>query len=151
MSPSSNWNVSIRTPGAPRRQRLQEPRQEDRLADVAHVQPEGPVGRRRVVTDAFLDRDVEHVERMPDGLGEPVRLGCRRHAALRADEQRIAVEPAQPRQRVAHRRLRHAEPDGGTRDAALGVDGLERLQQVEIDAGDIHGMNDDYQKYAMDR
>ena len=115
------------------------------------MQSEGPVGQRRVIADAFLDRDVEHVERMPDGLGETVRLGCRRHAALRADEQRIAVEAAQTRQRVAHRRLRHAEQDGGTRDAALGVDGLERLEQVEIDAGSIHGMNDSYQEYAMDR
>ncbi len=80
------------------REHFHQPRQENRLADVAHVQTERALGSGRVVALAFLDRDVEDMQRMAHGLGEAVGLRGRRHAPLRADEQRILVEEAQPLQ-----------------------------------------------------
>ena len=45
---------------------------------------------------AFLDGDVEQVQRVAHGLGEAVRLGGRRHAATGSHEERILIEEAQP-------------------------------------------------------
>ena len=68
------------------------------------------------------------------------RLGARGGHERRAlaDEQRIVEEPAQPAERVAHARL--AEPDAlrRPRDAALAEQGVERDEQVEVEAAEVH-------------
>ena len=68
-------------------------------------------------------------------LGEP--QGERRElvgvAAARQD--RVVEVVAQPRQRGAQRRLAEVQPLGGARHAALGEQGVQRDQQVEVEAG----------------
>ena len=95
-----------------------------------NVRADAPGSKRSV--SRIATSSVE--QRLLDGAREPLRLRGRRHAALRADEQRIAIDRAQPRERVADRRLRHAELLRRAAHVAGGVDGVERLQQVEVDA-----------------
>ena len=45
---------------------------------------------------------------------------------------------AQPRQRVAHRRLRQADAAGGAGHGALAHQRVEGFQQVEVDGANIH-------------
>jgi len=88
---------------------------------------------------------------MKPSLSTMVVTTDRCHAARRAHEQRIAPRDAHLRQRVAHRRLRHAQPLGGTADAARRVDGVEGLQQVEGKLSGIHWVNTLSQIYAIDK
>ena len=120
--------------GDPRHQR----RQEDRLADVAHVQAERPMRARRIVRVFLAQRGVEPAERLLDRGGEPLPLRRRGHPMLGAHEQRVAKHEPQPPQRVADGRLRHAEPLGGARDVAGRVHRVEGLQQVEVELPDVH-------------
>ena len=66
--------------------------------------------------------------------------GQRRQPVLVADpgEQFVAEVPAQPRQRRRQRRLAEPHPRGGLRDAALLQQGVQRDQQVEVQAGQVH-------------
>ena len=79
------------------RQRLQQRRQEDRLADVGEVQPERAVGARRVVASRSRGSPRRASSAPGRRPSRAARLCRRRHAALRADEQRIAVQQPQPR------------------------------------------------------
>jgi hypothetical protein len=99
----------------------------------------------------LLERRVERLQRGADHRGEAIRPGGGRHAALGAHEQRIAVDEAQLAQGMAHRRLRHMQALGGAAHAALGMDGPEGVEQVEIELADIHILNNRSQDYRVDR
>jgi hypothetical protein len=58
-------------------------------------------------------------------------------AAARAQEQRVPDQLAQLLQRVADRRLRHAQPSGGTGDRALLDDGDQHLELMPGEVGVI--------------
>jgi len=90
----------------------------------------------RNVALLLSQRGVEHPERLLHRRGKAAAARGWSHPALRAHEQRIVHRSAQPRQRVAHRGLRNAQPLGGARDIARRVHGVERLQQVEVEPGD---------------
>ena len=62
----------------------------------------------------------------------------RLHAGRGAHEQIVGEQPAQPRQRVAHRRLRQPDAAGGAGHGALADQRVEGFQQVEVDRPDIH-------------
>jgi len=51
---------------------------------------------------------------------------------------RVAEKHAQPRQRMAHRRLRQADPGGGAGHGPLAIERVEGFQQVEVDRANIH-------------
>jgi hypothetical protein len=68
------------------------------------------------------------VEQRVHGIGELERLGRRLHAVACAHEQRIREIVPQLRQRLAERRLRHAEHRRGARQVALAKQHLEGTQ-----------------------
>jgi hypothetical protein len=59
--------------------------------------------------------------------GAIARAGGRLHAPRGAHEQIVGKEAAQARQRVAHRRLRQADPFGGAGHGALVSQRIESL------------------------
>jgi hypothetical protein len=73
------------------------------------------------------------------------------HAGRGADEQLVRENTSEPRQGVAHRRLRQANAVGGTGDGALGHQRIERFQQIEVDGTDIHSANAYHTIYRLDR
>jgi len=133
------------------RHRLEERRQENRFSDVGEMEPENTVGARGLVGFRLADRDVDRGQRMVDRRGEPLRLRRRRHAALRANEERIAIQRPQPLQGMADGRLRYAKPFGGPAHVPRDVHGQKRLQQVEIDVADMHGIDSTSKDYVMDK
>lgn len=72
------------------------------------------------------------VERRPEHREQPLTCGGRRHAAGGAGEQPHAEPGFQPAHRVAERRLRGGEPDGGAGEAALRRDGREHAQIGQV-------------------
>ena len=59
------------------------------------------------------------------------------HALARSHQQFVVEQHAQPCQGVAHGRLADVDAFGGTRHVALGQQGVERDQQVEVDAVEV--------------
>ena len=132
-------------------QHADERRQENRLADVGEMQPERPVRARGIVGLGLAQRHVERGQRLLDRLGESLGLRGRRHAALRADEKRIAVDAAQPLQRVAHGRLRYAQALGSAAHVARDVHRVEGLQEVEVEWTCMHYIYSTSKDYVMDK
>ena len=62
----------------------------------------------------------------------------RLHPLAGADEHRIVEDLADPRERVAHRRLREPDPRCCARDVPLREQRIERDQEVEVEAGQMH-------------
>jgi len=60
---------------------------------------------------------------------------------VRALEQRIAQQQAQPRHGLAGGGLGHAQLLGRAADAAVAVHGVKDAQQVEVQVLDIHLVN----------
>ena len=81
--------------------------------------------------------------------GQRERALGRDHAAGLADQQRIFQHLAQLRERVAHRRLRQAEARAGAADAALGEEGVEDGEQVQVQRRYIHVVNIRHHKYPF--
>ena len=80
----------------------------------------------------------------PRRAGEAARafgVGAHAAAACARTAGRCQRQP-QPRQRVAHRRLRQAEPLGRAAHVARGVHGVEDVQQVEVEVSHMHGVHD---------
>ncbi len=75
----------------------------------------------------------------------------RLHAGRGAHEQIVGEQAAQPRQRMAHRRLRQAYPGGGAGHGALADQRVEGLQQIEVDATNIHSTNEYHTINRFDR
>ena len=116
-------------------------RQELVGADVAHVHREAPLRVRGVEVLGLVQRHVDQLQRrfhLPCQL-----LGARRrpHAAGRAREQRVVQRQPQPREGVAHRRLRHAQSVGRAADAARRVHRSKHVQQVQVEVADMHAVH----------
>jgi hypothetical protein len=151
MSRSSSWNAAIRTRGA----------------SVASMRSSG--GRKMVSPMSVMCKlnvrsdsrglvglrltqgDVEEGQCLLDGLGQALRPGSRRHAALRAHEERIAVNAAQSLQRMADRRLRYPEPLRARTHVARDVHRVEGLKEVEVDRARMHESNNTSKAYALDK
>jgi hypothetical protein len=58
-----------------------------------------------------------------------------------ADEQLVVQRMAQPVERRTHRRLAETHPLAGPRGAALAHQRVEHPQQVEVERGEIHGID----------
>lgn len=100
------------------------------------------VGRRDAQDSAFFrgvewrrrkDR-LETIERSDDLRRQRLRLRSQRKAFARANEEWVPKQVPQPRERATHGRL--AQPDvlGGARDIAPPQQGVERRQEIEINA-----------------
>ncbi len=74
----------------------------------------------------------EHRAHLRRQFGRPGRGA---HATVRAQEQRIGEQVAQPLQRLARRRLGHADPACGAGEVALGLKRLEQGEKGHVDAG----------------
>ena len=116
-------------------------RQELVGADVAHVHDEAPLRARGVEVLGLVERDVELAQRRLDLARELVGARRGRHAAAAAHEERVAQRQAQPRQRVADRRLAQAQRLGSAADAAGRVHGGEDVQQVQVEIPYMHRTN----------
>ncbi len=82
------------------------------------------------------------LDRRRDQRRDLARPGGRLHAGRGAHEQIVGKQAAQARQRVAHRRLRQADPGGGAGHGALAGQRVEGFQQVEVDRPNIHAANE---------
>ena len=74
---------------------------------------------------------------------------CRDHAAAPPDQQRITEQRAQLPERIADGRLRQPEARAGAAHAALGEEGVQDRQQVQVDGADIHGMNSAHRQSSI--
>ena len=126
---------------------LDQRRQELDLAEVRHVEAERAGRGGRVEARAVGERRLEQRQRLPHRPGQLAGEGRRVHAARGAQEERVAEERPQPRERVGHRRLRQAQARRGGRDAALVQHGVEHPQQVEIDVLNIHGSDSYHERH----
>jgi hypothetical protein len=80
---------------------------------------------------------MDRAQRPADRPGERQGARSRPDAVGRADEELVLEEPAQPAERVAHRRLADADALRGASDAALGQERVEGDQQVEVEPAQI--------------
>ena len=80
-----------------------------------------------------IEGGIENVETPAELAVQRQRLLCRRHAAARPDEQRIAQQVAQAAEQIARGRLRDTELVGRARNAARLDDGTEHAQQAVVD------------------
>ena len=108
-------------------------RDQDRLG-VGGGQTEGPLQPRRI--------DRRRTEEPAQAFERRRHLGLqrfggrrRREAAADPDEQRIAENLAQPRQRPAHRRLAQAHLGRRPGDVAQPKQRLQRGKEIEIESG----------------
>lgn len=75
------------------------------------------------------------------GANRPSELQSSRrgeHSALRAREEPVAENLAEPAESVAHGRLAQPDAAGGATDAALFEERFEGQEEVQIDGGNIH-------------
>jgi hypothetical protein len=79
-------------------------------------------------------------QRIPHRSDQRLRRRCRRNTGANPHEQRVAQRLAQPRERVAHRRLGEMQLFGGARDAALRIDGLEHRQEIQVESTQVHAI-----------
>ncbi len=128
-------------PGRLAPDRRHERRQEFVGADVAHVHDEASLRARGVEARALAQGQIDLAQRRLDLARELVGARSRRDAAAAPDEERVAQRQAQPRERMAHRRLAQTEGLGGAADAARGVHRREDVQQVEVEVLDMHFMH----------
>jgi hypothetical protein len=77
------------------------------------------------------------LHQLADALAQFQRARRRHHPAPGPDQQRVAGDFAQARQRAAGGRRTELQPPPGARDVAFGQQHVEGDQQVEIGAG--HG------------
>jgi hypothetical protein len=81
-------------------------------------------------------------EDWPDLVGQLLGIGACLQTPADLDQQRIVELFAQPAERMTDGGLRAREPRRGARDAALGHQGVEHDQQVEVDAPQIDFVHD---------
>ena len=95
----------------------------------------------RIEADAEVECGLDMLDRGGDQRCDLAGAGGRLHAGRGTDEQIIGEQVAQPRQRVAHRRLRKADPVAGAGHGALGGQRVKGFEEVEVDRPDIHAAN----------
>ncbi len=115
----------------------------DRLASQRDLEVIGQPQRDRAPAEPRRARPRQRqalpalVQRLADDRPQFARPQAGRQATPGAHEQRVGIEHAQPRQRRADRRLGHAQAQRGAARAALVVDRLEHLEQVQVGRLDI--------------
>lgn len=72
------------------------------------------------------------------GAGEVVGTGGGSHARWRAHEERVREQRPQAGGGATHRGLAEGDAEPGAGHVVLRVEGIERLQQVEIESADVH-------------
>ena len=115
--------------------------QKTALPDVAHVDAEHLARMQRVEQRGFVERFFERAQGAAHGVGQAVGLGGGLHATAGAHEERVLDQQAQPRERLAGRRLSQVHELGRAADAARAVDRVEQAQQVEVNVFDMHWAN----------
>ena len=75
----------------------------------------------------------------PHGLQEPPGQRSGDHLIALTGKQRVIKVVPEPGQRVAHGRLGQVQRPGGAGQATLPVDGVENVQQVQVQAIQGHG------------
>lgn len=84
-----------------------------------------------------LQQLLDIAEQLLDRRGQLQRTGSGQHAALGADEQRVAEAIAQAHEHAADRRLGQRQALGGAGHAALVEQGVQGLEEVEVEVSDI--------------
>ncbi len=101
--------------------------------EIGRSDHEATLGRRRIERGAALEEPLGVHEQGVEGADQSFGARGQNHPPTRAHEQRIAEQLAQLRQRMAHRRRRHAHPLGCRRHAALAEQPVERDEQVQVE------------------
>ncbi len=118
-------------------------RRRDRSAQPRRMtQHEGLVGAQGEVAPERLDIDqgrrAQHGAHLavqgPHLLGYGKGVGCGHHGAAGRHQDRIPQDLAQPRQGAAHRRGGKAQASRRRRDAAFVEQGVERGQEIKVEA-----------------
>ena len=112
--------------------RAEQARAERQREHVVALQGERAVEAGQVELAAGRENRFGLADQVAHLLPYGQRIRRRGHRASGADQDVVAGEPADATQRTAHRGRGQAQPLGGTRDAALLQQGVERSEQVEI-------------------
>jgi hypothetical protein len=87
----------------------------------------------------------KHGKGGPYGAGELLSAGSWPHALSGADKQRILKTGAQPAHCIAERRLAEPYSPRSAANMPLVHERLEGEQKVQVNSGDIHELNNDYE------
>jgi hypothetical protein len=109
-------------------------RHDDSREHVGRGHAKAGVCGPRIEVGGWLERALQAGELRPQRLGQPLRVWRELHAGLRPDQERITEQLAELSERVAHRRLGHAEAGRRPGHAPRLEQGIERRQQVHVDA-----------------
>ena len=90
--------------------------------------------------ELVLPRRGDQIEDLGHGHRQFERALGRLHAAAGSAEQRVAIVLPQASERMAHRRLAAAHLLGGFGDVPVLQERAEDHQQLDVDAGRMHGM-----------
>lgn len=110
----------------------QQPREQRDVTRVGHADAKPSLGRRGIERDLPRGEAPQGFENFPAGPDQRVGLRGRRHAAGRANEQRIVQMFPQVPEPDADRRLALAQLLGDARDAAHVVQEIEKLKQLQV-------------------
>ena len=99
---------------------------------------EALLGRRRV-EHRRREEAADLSERLVERRRHRLRARRRHHPAARANEDRIPRHLPEPRERVAHRRLRQPDPRRGACHVSFLEQRAQRDEQVQVERGEVHG------------
>ncbi len=126
--------------GRGRAQRVQRGQHDRRLAVVGRGHAPRVRRGRRIERGGRNHRALDGFERIAQRLAQRFRARGRPHPARPRQQQRVAEQVAQFLQLHAHRRLRHVQLLGRTRDVVLGEQHVQRDEQVQVESSEIiHG------------
>ena len=81
---------------------------------------------------------LDEAQRLLNGLAERFGTRGRHQRQALAHQQRVAKELAEAGEGVAHARLAQPDPVRGPGDTAFGEQRVERYEEVEVYAGEVH-------------
>lgn len=129
--------------------RGEERREDLGFGEIRQAEAEGVAGGGEIEIRSGAGEGVaERGEAFEDGGGEGGGTGSGRHFTLTAEEEGIVEERAQAGEGGTGGGLAEAEGAGGAADVALAVEGFKDEEEVEVEAVDIHGMNNCSSYYA---
>ena len=103
------------------------------LHAVRQPDPEQPLGRAWIETVVAGDHGLDLGQRNPHGVHQGERARRRTHALGPPGQELVTEHRAQAREVVAHGRLTQADAGSGARHIALGEQGVESHEQVQVD------------------
>ena len=116
-----------------------ERRQQTALQPVAQSDHEGALRVRHVEAALVAETTLQSAQRVAHRGDHGACPAGGHHACPLAHEQRVLETVAQPPQGVTHRRLGQVEHARRAGQGAFGIDSVEDHEQVQIEAGDMHG------------